>query len=153
MSVSRIIKKYPNRRLYDTGESRYITLSDIRNLVLNGVEFQVLDSNAGEDLTRSVLLQIIMEEESNAKPIFSVGVLSQLIRFYGGTVQGVFAQYLEESLTMFSKQQNMFSPPPGQDPLQNVSKMAQQNMKIWTDMQKAFLQSAGMSDSEDKEDK
>ncbi|WDD97475.1 MULTISPECIES: polyhydroxyalkanoate synthesis repressor PhaR [Thalassomonas] len=153
MSDSRIIKKYPNRRLYDTGESRYITLSDIRSLVLTGVEFQVQDSNSGEDLTRSILLQIIMEEESNDKPIFSVAVLSQLIRFYGGTVQGVFAQYLEESLSMFAKQQNMFTPTAGQDPLQNVSKLAQQNMKMWSDMQKAFLQSTGLGDRDDKDGK
>lgn len=152
MSDTRIIKKYPNRRLYDTGESRYITLSDIRSLVLTGVEFQVQDSNSGEDLTRSILLQIIMEEESNDKPIFSVAVLSQLIRFYGGTVQGVFAQYLEESLTMFAKQQNMFTPTSGQDPLQNVSKLAQQNMQMWSDMQKAFLQSAGLGERDEKED-
>ena len=153
MSVERIIKKYPNRRIYDTGESRYITLSDIRKLVITGVEFQVQDSNSGEDLTRSILLQIIMEEESNDKPIFSVPVLSQLIRFYGGTVQGAFAQYLEESLSMFAQQQNMFTSTPGQDPLQNVNKLAQQNMKMWTDMQKAFFQSAGFSEGDDKKDK
>ncbi|WP_428633728.1 polyhydroxyalkanoate synthesis repressor PhaR, partial [Sedimenticola sp.] len=94
MSNTRIIKKYPNRRLYDTELSRYITLSDIRELVMKGMDFQVVDTNTNEDLTRSILLQIMLDEESGGEPLFSAKMLSQIIRFYGGTVQGILARYL-----------------------------------------------------------
>ncbi|MDF1528350.1 MAG: polyhydroxyalkanoate synthesis repressor PhaR, partial [Sedimenticola sp.] len=82
MSNTRIIKKYPNRRLYDTELSRYITLNDIRELVMKGSDFQVVDTNSNEDLTRSILLQIMLDEESGGEPLFSAKMLSQIIRFY-----------------------------------------------------------------------
>ena len=81
MSNIRIIKKYPNRRLYDTEQSRYITLSDIRDLIMKGLEFKVLDTNSGDDLTRSILLQIMLEDESGGEPLFSTNMLAQIIRF------------------------------------------------------------------------
>ena len=81
MSTPRIIKKYPNRRLYDTELSHYITLSDVRDLVMQGVELQILDSNSGEDLTRATLLQIMLEEESGGDPLFTANMLAQIIRF------------------------------------------------------------------------
>jgi len=149
MSAPRIIKKYPNRRLYDTQQSRYITLTNVKELVMQGVEFQVLDTNTSEDLTRTILLQIIMEEESHGKPIFSEDALSQLIRFYGGTVQGVFGQYLEESLSAFTKQQHMFTGG-GAAPIQNLAEMAEKNMKIWTDMQSSFFNSPFNKDDNEK---
>ena len=89
MTEERIIKKYPNRRLYDTAESKYITFTDIRDLVMSGVKFKVQDSATKEDLTRQILMQIIIEEESGGRPLFSADMLAQLIRFYGGTMQGV----------------------------------------------------------------
>ncbi|MDP2559762.1 polyhydroxyalkanoate synthesis repressor PhaR [Psychrobium sp. 1_MG-2023] len=138
--MPRIIKKYPNRRLYDTEQSKYITLSNIKDLVMAGIEFQVVDKNTDEDITRTILLQIIMDEESNGRPLFSENTLSHLIRFYGGAVQGVFGQYLEDSLSAFTKQQHLFTPSE-QDPLKSMTDMAQQNMKMWTDMQNSFFQS------------
>ena len=98
----RIIKKYPNRRLYDTATSSYITLEDIKKLVLEQVEFKVEDAKTHEDLTRSILLQIILEEESgNGMPMFSSGVLSQIIRSYGQTMQGMMGSYLEKNVQTF----------------------------------------------------
>jgi polyhydroxyalkanoate synthesis repressor PhaR len=97
----RLIKKYPNRRLYDTRTSAYITLSDVKQLVLDGERFQVVDAKSGEDLTRSILLQIILEEESGGKPMFSATALSQIIRFYGHAMQGVMGAYLEKNIQAF----------------------------------------------------
>ena len=94
----RIIKKYPNRRLYDTEISKYITLDDVKQLVLDGVVFCVKDVKTEEDLTRSILLQIISEQEHNGEPLLSTESLTQLIRFYGNAYQNVFSSYLEKSL-------------------------------------------------------
>jgi polyhydroxyalkanoate synthesis repressor PhaR len=98
----RILKKYPNRRLYDTQLSSYITLSDVKAMVLSGEHFEVRDAKTGEDLTRSILLQIILEEESGGVPIFSAAMLSQLIRFYGHAMQGMMGSYLEKNLQTFT---------------------------------------------------
>jgi polyhydroxyalkanoate synthesis repressor PhaR len=87
-SADRLIKKYPNRRLYDTQTSSYITLTDVKQLVLDNEEFTV-DAKSGDDLTRSILLQIILEEESHGVPMFSSGALSQIIRYYGHAMQGM----------------------------------------------------------------
>ena len=94
----RIIKKYPNRRLYDTSSSSYVALSDIKQLVMEGVAFGVLDAKTGSDLTRSILLQIILEEEANGSPMFTAPVLSNIIRFYGHAMQGHMGAYLESNL-------------------------------------------------------
>ncbi|NLR73824.1 MULTISPECIES: polyhydroxyalkanoate synthesis repressor PhaR [Leeia] len=102
----RIIKKYPNRRLYDTATSCYITLDDVKRLVLDNVDIQVLDAKSGDDLTRSVLLQIILEEESGGMPMFSYDVLTQIIRFYGNAMQGMMGTYLEKNMQMFAQMQN-----------------------------------------------
>jgi len=98
---SRIIKKYPNRRLYDTETSSYITLSDVKKLVTDNVEFRVEDAKTKEDLTRSILLQIILEEESAGAPMFSSDMLSQIIRFYGNAMQGMMGNYLEKNIQTF----------------------------------------------------
>ncbi|MCW8904969.1 MULTISPECIES: polyhydroxyalkanoate synthesis repressor PhaR [Sedimenticola] len=145
MSSTRIIKKYPNRRLYDTELSRYITLSDIRELVMKGTDFQVVDTNTNEDLTRSILLQIMLDEESGGEPLFSAKMLSQIIRFYGGTVQGILARYLEESLSMFVQQQDQLNNTVGTDPVKAITNMAEQNMRMWADMQKNFFKAAGLA--------
>ena len=104
----RVLKKYPNRRLYDTRSSSYITLADVKRMVLAGEEFEVRDAKSGEDLTRSILLQIILEEESGGVPMFSTQVLSQLIRFYGHAMQGMMGTYLEKNLQAFVELQNQF---------------------------------------------
>jgi len=97
----RLIKKYPNRRLYDTQTSAYITLSDVKQLVLDNELFKVVDSKTEEDLTRAILLQIILEEESGGVPMFSATALSQIIRFYGHAMQGVMGSFLEQNIQAF----------------------------------------------------
>jgi polyhydroxyalkanoate synthesis repressor PhaR len=98
---SRIIKKYPNRRLYDTETSSYITLHDVKKLVLEHVDFRVEDAKSKEDLTRAILLQIILEEETAGAPMFSSDMLSQIIRFYGNAMQGMMGTYLEKNIHTF----------------------------------------------------
>ncbi|MDO8299684.1 polyhydroxyalkanoate synthesis repressor PhaR [Lacisediminimonas sp.] len=102
----RLIKKYPNRRLYDTQTSSYITLADVKQLVLANEEFTVIDAKSDEDLTRSILLQIILEEEANGSPMFSSGALSQIIRYYGHAMQGLMGSYLEKNIHAFIEIQN-----------------------------------------------
>lgn len=102
----RIIKKYPNRRLYDTETSTYITLADVKQLVLDATPFQVVDAKTSEDLTRSILLQIILELESEGVPMFSADTLKQIIRFYGHAMQGVMGSYLEKNMQFLADMQN-----------------------------------------------
>src|SRR5574343_1627908 len=97
----RLIKKYPNRRLYDTKTSAYITLGDVKDLVLKVEDFKVVDAKTGDDLTRSILLQIILEEETGGVPMFSSELLSGFIRFYGSTMQGMLGKYLENNMKTF----------------------------------------------------
>ena len=98
---TRLIKKYPNRRLYDTQTSTYITLADVKELVLAHEEFQVVDAKSGEDLTRPILLQIILEEESGGVPMFTSPMLAHIIRFYGSAMQGMMGSYLEKNIQAF----------------------------------------------------
>lgn len=115
----RVLKKYPNRRLYDTRTSGYITLADVKKMVLAAEPFEVRDARSGEDLTRSILLQIILEEETDGAPIFSTQMLAQLIRFYGHAMQGMMGAYLEKNLQTFVDLQSRFLPgavPPAMDP-------------------------------------
>jgi len=99
----RLIKKYPNRRLYDTKTSVYITLADVKKLVVQGEEFQVVDDKTKEDLTRSILLQIILEEETAGAPMFSSDILTQFIRSYGNAMQGMLGAYLERNMQLFGE--------------------------------------------------
>jgi polyhydroxyalkanoate synthesis repressor PhaR len=105
MSEIRVIKKYPNRRLYDTATSSYITLADVKKLVLENVEFKVVDAKTSEDLTRSILLQIILDEEAAGAPMFSSDVLTQIIRFYGNAMQGMMRTFLEKNIQTFMQMQ------------------------------------------------
>jgi polyhydroxyalkanoate synthesis repressor PhaR len=100
---SRLIKKYPNRRLYDTKTSAYITLSDVKDLVLAFENFKVVDAKSGEDLSRSILLQIILEEESGGMPLFTTELLAQVIRFYGHAMQGMLGKYLETNMQVLCR--------------------------------------------------
>ena len=104
----RTLKKYPNRRLYDTRTSSYITLADVKQMVLGGEDFEVRDAKTGDDLTRSILLQIILEEESGGVPMFSTATLSQIIRFYGHAMQGVMGTMLEKNMAAFAELQAQF---------------------------------------------
>jgi polyhydroxyalkanoate synthesis repressor PhaR len=107
-SPVRTLKKYPNRRLYDTRLSTYITLADVKQMVLGGEAFEVRDAKTGDDLTRSILLQIILEEESGGVPMFSTQTLSQIIRFYGHAMQGVMGTMLEKNMAAFAELQSQF---------------------------------------------
>jgi polyhydroxyalkanoate synthesis repressor PhaR len=108
-ATTRVLKKYPNRRLYDTQSSSYITLADVKQMVLAGEDFEVRDAKTAEDLTRSILLQIILEEETAGVPMFSTQMLSQIIRFYGHAMQGMMGAYLEKNLLTFVELQNRFA--------------------------------------------
>ncbi len=105
----RVLKKYPNRRLYDTQTSSYITLADVKKMVLGGEDFEVRDAKSGEELTRSILLQIILEEEMGGMPMFSTPLLAQIIRFYGHAMQGLMGAYLEKNLQAFTEMQSRFA--------------------------------------------
>ena len=107
-SPVRTLKKYPNRRLYDTRSSSYITLADVKQMVLASEDFEVRDAKTGDDLTRSILLQIILEEESGGVPMFSSQSLAQIIRFYGHAMQGVMGAMIEKNLGAFAELQNQF---------------------------------------------
>jgi polyhydroxyalkanoate synthesis repressor PhaR len=124
----RTIKKYPNRRLYDTANSGYITLADVKLMVLEGIDFQVIDAKSGDDLTRAILLQIILEEESGGGlPMFSSDLLSQLIRFYGNAMQGVMGSYLEKNIRAFQDMQKTL-----QDQSQRVyGDNSKQSQELW----------------------
>jgi len=104
-SALRVIKKYPNRRLYDTETSSYITLSEVKDLVMASEAFVVRDAKTGDDLTRSILLQIILEEEAGGAPMFTEAVLANIIRFYGHTMQGFMGTYLEKNVQAFTEMQ------------------------------------------------
>lgn len=139
MSKIRVIKKYPNRRLYDTEESRYITLSDVRDLVIERIDFQVIDKKTGEDITRTILLQVISEQESHGDPIMSEDFLAQVIRAYGTVMPGFMARYLEQSLRLFMSQQQFLRGEVkrvvGIDPVSVVADMTQKNFARFKSLQ------------------
>ena len=145
MSEPRIIKKYPNRRLYDTEESRYITLADIRRLVVEKIDFVVVDKKSGKDITRSIMLQVISEQEQSGEPIMSRDFLSQVIRSYGGAMQGMVGGYLEQSLRLFMSQQqhlrDRVKEVVGVDPVGMVAGIAQKNYQRWKALQDEIFKS------------
>ena len=142
MAAIRIIKKYPNRRLYDTEISSYITIEDVRQLILDGESFEVRDAQSGEDLTRSVLLQIISEQEQDGEPILSTQLLSQIIRFYGDSLQGFMGNYLERSVQLFMEQQQGFRQQMGnllgQSPWTAMNQLTERNMELWQEFQRSL---------------
>ena len=151
MTDIRIIKKYPNRRLYDTERSKYITLDDVKKLVMEGIEFCVKDVKTDEDLTRSILLQIISDQEHNGEPLFSTQSLTQLIRFYGKAYQNVISDYLQNSIEMFTKQQKEFQDKLQQtvstNPFNAMSDLTERNLTLWKEVQDNFFKAAGMPSS------
>jgi polyhydroxyalkanoate synthesis repressor PhaR len=123
-TTERVIKKYPNRRLYDTSSSSYITLTQVRQLVMGNVPFVVRDAKSGDDLTRSILLQIILEEEAGGSPMFTEAMLSNIIRFYGHAMQGFMGSYLEKNIQSFMEIQ---------------AKLAEQSKGLTPEMWSQFL--------------
>jgi polyhydroxyalkanoate synthesis repressor PhaR len=142
MNEPRIIKKYPNRRLYDTVESRYITLADIRRLVIDKTEFVVIDKKSQEDITRTILLQVISEQEQG-EPLMSQDFLAQIIRSYGGAMQNFVGSYLDQSLKFFTNQQQQvrerMRESPSNDPFALMTNLTQRNLENWRAMQDQFL--------------
>ena len=152
----RIIKKYPNRRLYDTEISSYVTLEDVRQLIIEGESFEVRDSRSGKDLTRAVLLQIIAEHEDIGQPIFSTQLLTTVIRFYGDSLQSVIGGYLERSTQAFSDQQqqlrnhlgNLVGPPWGL-----LNQITERNLDILKGLQQGLINGLGVGDKSRSDDK
>lgn len=143
MAEVRLIKKYPNRRLYDTAISSYITLADVKGLVLDSVDFKVTDAKTGADLTRTILLQIISEEEEGGEPIFSSELLAQIIRAYGGNMQNLLTSYLEKSMELWADQQREMRERArhfmdANNPVQVLSQIAEQNLSIWQQAMDSF---------------
>ena len=140
----RTLKKYPNRRLYDTSQSCYVTIDNVRDLVLGHERFRVLDSKTGDDLTRSILLQIILEQENDAgEHVLTNEVLQHLIRFYGSGMQNNMAHFLEQSISFFLNQQESMQDQMrtviGSTPIGMLQKMTEDNMKLWESMSKSML--------------
>ncbi|MBJ6981003.1 MULTISPECIES: polyhydroxyalkanoate synthesis repressor PhaR [unclassified Luteimonas] len=139
----RVIKKYPNRRLYDTEISSYITIEDVRQLIVDGEDFEVRDAKSGDDLTRQVLLQIITEHEQDGQPMLSTELLSQIIRFYGDSLQGFMGTYLERSMHTFLEQQQQFRQQMGgmlgQTPWAMMNQLTERNMAMWQELQKNLV--------------
>jgi polyhydroxyalkanoate synthesis repressor PhaR len=135
----RVIRKYPNRRLYDTVESRYVTLADIRRLVVERVDFVVVDRKTQQDITRSILLQVIAEQEGAGESLMSRDFLSQVIRSYGSGLQDFVGRYLDESIQLFAREQrdlrDRFKNVVGIDPLETVTAVAQKNYQRWKAVQ------------------
>ena len=151
--TARTIKKYANRRLYDTADSRYVTLEDLRQLVVNGERFEVVDARDGTDITRTILLQIIVEQEEKGQPLLSTRLLEQLIRYYGDNLQRFVGSYLDKSMDFFNDQQHVL-----QSQMDNLlqaapssvwQEIAKRNLALWSDMQqdlmKSFVKTAGRS--------
>ena len=145
MSELRIIKKYPNRRLYDTEQSKYITLEDVKQLVLDKIEFCVKDVKTDEDLTRTILLQIISEQEHDGEPFFSTELLTQIIRSYGDSLQSIAGDYMQKSMQLFVEQQQQFQEAMSTNPLTAMSDLTEQNLKMWQEMQDNFFKASGLN--------
>ena len=139
----RIIKKYANRRLYDTADSRYVTLGDLRRLVTEGQPFEVIDAKDGSNLTRSMLLQIIVEQEEEGPPTLSNKVMEQLIRHYGNNLQTFVSTYLDRSMEFFNSQQevlqNQFEKMLSAAPPSVWKDMTERNLALWSDFQRDLL--------------
>lgn len=142
MSHVRIIKKYPNRRLYDTEISSYITLEDVRQLIVDGEAFVVRDARSGNDITRPVLMQIIAEHEEHGQPIFTTELLTQVIRFRGDSMQGHLGSFLERSLQFFLEQQQQIRGQignlVGQAPWALLNQLAERNLDLWRSFQQGL---------------
>ncbi|MBS0288491.1 MAG: polyhydroxyalkanoate synthesis repressor PhaR [Proteobacteria bacterium] len=155
MSESRIIKKYPNRRLYDTAISSYITLDDVRQLVMEQIPIKVIDARSQNDITHSTLLQIIVEQEETGPSLFSIESLQNMIRSYGGTMQEILSKMFEQGMTLFFNQQMLFKDnlsinvePQVKDPLRLMTDIAQKNMAHWQQLQKQWMNNFSPTDSQ-----
>ena len=143
MPPQRLIRKYSNRRLYDTAASRHVTLADLRQLVIAGEKIKVVDDKSGEDLTRSVLLQIICEQEQFGSPVLGSELLEMIIRFYGRPMQALLSGYLEQAFTTMLRQQETMQSEMAkalQTPFAPLTELARKNAELWDQMQAATRQ-------------
>jgi polyhydroxyalkanoate synthesis repressor PhaR len=142
MAKPRIIRKYANRRLYDTEASRHINKDDVRKLIAAGKDVRIVEDGSGDDITRSVLLQLVAEQELGGKPVLSDQMLTQIIRFYDHPMQGVLGSYLQQSFETFLQQQSTLQEQMTElmrsGPFAVMKDVAKQNMEAWQAMQKAF---------------
>ena len=144
MADERIIRKYANRRLYDSTSSRHVTLDDIRKMVGAGDRVKVVDDKSGEDVTRSILLQIIAAQEQFGTPVLSNELLEAIIRFYGNPVQEMLTKYLEQSIGSLLRQQQVMRTEMAkvlESPMAPMADLARQNMELWAKMQASMLSS------------
>jgi polyhydroxyalkanoate synthesis repressor PhaR len=142
MTEERVIRKYANRRLYDAAESRHVTLEDIRRMIGAGERVKVVDDKTGEDVTRSILLQIIASQEQFGTPVLSTQLLEAIVRFYGNPVQEMLTRYLEQSIGSLLRQQEVMRTEMAKvldSPLAPVADMARQNMELWAKMQASMF--------------
>jgi len=140
MQPERLIRKYANRRLYDTTASRHVTLEDLRQLIVAGEKLKVVDDKSGEDLTRAVLLQIISEQEQFGAPVLGSELLEMIIRFYGRPAQAMLSRYLEQAFTTMVQQQETMQSEmlkALQTPFAPLTDLARSNMELWEKMQAA----------------
>lgn len=149
MAELRIIKKYPNRRLYDTELSKYVALADLRKLIHDEVDFKVIDSKSGKDISRSILIQIITEQEAGNEALFSTEMLTEIIRNYDEAIHDVFQSYMDQSMQAFTEQQEIIQQRMeelvGTRAVKTMSDITQRNAELWLDMQKGFLEAAGLA--------
>ena len=141
----RLIKKYANRRLYDASQSRHITLEDIRGLIVKGEKIKVVEDKTGTDITRHILLQVIAEQEQFGRPILSTTVLESIIRFYGNSMQGFLASFLEKSVETFLHQQDnlqqQISKIVTSTPIATMADLTRSNLEALSKMQESMLSS------------
>jgi len=153
----RLIKKYPNRRLYDTGESCYIKLVEVKQMIEQGIPVKVIDSQSGEDITRTILLQIILEQESNKEPLFSTENLEKFIRYYGENSREGFTYFMGKNLQFFEEQQEKMQQQLKEvmdyNPVDFWSDSTKSNLDLWQQMQNQFLQSSGFTSPSKANDK
>ena len=136
----RIIKKYPNRRLYDTEKSSYITLSAVYQLIREGLDFKVVDAESGDDITRSILIQIIIEQENGNNPIFTTEMLTKFIGFYDDAAKNLFGEFLEKNLQIFTDHQKRYMAGMMENPMSRaVQDMTERNLDFWKGMQQRFF--------------
>jgi len=142
MAEERLIRKYANRRLYDAHDSRHVTLDDLRKLIAGGQRIKVVDDKSGEDITRSILLQIIASQEQFGTPVLSTQLLEAIIRFYGNPIQQLLTTYLEQSIGTLLRQQRVMQAEMAkalETPMAPIAEMARQNMEMWAKMQASML--------------
>ncbi|HEY2675733.1 MAG TPA: polyhydroxyalkanoate synthesis repressor PhaR [Steroidobacteraceae bacterium] len=142
MSNERVIKKYANRRLYDSTESRHVTLDDIRKMIVSGAKVKVVDDKSGEDLTRAVLLQVIAEQDQFGTPVLSTELLESIIRFYGNPVQEMLTRYMEQSVAALARQQDAMRAEMTKalaGPMAPLADFARQNMEQWSKIQASMM--------------